>query len=229
MLGEYLSRPDRMGGNPSRTTVDANGDVWLGNRNESSGGLGSIAKVSASPTGTTSSGVWNGGTFDRLAWDNAGNADSNGGTSTASDTAISQYVRTTGANVRHVSVDANNNVWAGGGPLGSLGAGDQVFELRDGNTGAVINTPGFGAAVPDNNTGGYGGLVDGNGVVWSAGLFGNSLTRFDPATGNRLTVAQSGRQSYGLGIDNNGVIWNATWTTNTLDKINPDGTVAASL
>ena len=225
VFGEYLSRPNGMGGNPSRTTVDANGDVWVGNRNEGSGGLGSITKVSANPTGTTSTGVWDGGTFDRLAWDNTGSADSGGGTSTATDAAISQYVRTTGANVRHVSVDANNNVWAGGGPLG---AADQVFELRDGNTGAVISTPGFGALVPDNGKGGYGGLVDGNGVVWSAGLLGNSLTRFDPATGARLTVSQDGRQSYGLGIDNNGVIWNATWTNNTLDKINPDGTVAAS-
>lgn len=228
VLGEYLTRPNGMSGNPSRTTVDANGDVWVGNRDEGSGGLGSVTKISANPTGTTSTGVWNGSTFDRLAWSNSGGADSAGGTSTAADSAILQYVRTTPANVRHVSVDANNNVWVGGGPSGA-GSGDQVFELRDGNTGAVINTPGFGAAVLDNNTGGYGGLVDGNGVVWSAGLSGNSLTRFDPATGARMTVNQGGRQSYGLGIDNNGVIWNATWTNNTLDKIDPTtGLVLAS-
>ncbi|WP_300455461.1 PEP-CTERM sorting domain-containing protein [Accumulibacter sp.] len=223
--GEYLTRPAGMAGNPSRTTVDGNGDVWVGNRNEGSGGMGSITKISANPTGATSSGMWNGSTFDRLAWTNAGGADSNGGVTTAADSAISQYVRTTGANVRHVSVDRSNNVWVGGGPLD---AGDQVFELRNGSTGAVVNTPGFGAAVPDNNTGGYGGLVDGNGVVWSAGLNGNSLTRFDPATGARMTVNQGGRQSYGMGIDNEGNIWNATWTNNTLDRINPDGTVAAS-
>lgn len=225
VLGEYLTRPNGMAGNPSRTTVDANGDVWVGNRNESSGGLGSVAKISAAPTGTTSTGVWNGSSFDRLAWSNTGSADSGGGVTTASDSAITNYVRTTGANVRHVSVDANNNVWVGGGPLDT---GDQVFELRNGTTGAVISTPGFGAAVPDNGTGGYGGLVDGNGVVWSAGLYGNSLTRFDPATGARMTVNQNGRQSYGMGIDNSGEIWVATWTNNTLDKINPDGTVAAS-
>ena len=34
VLGEYLTHPNGMSGNPSRTTVDANGDVWVGNRNE---------------------------------------------------------------------------------------------------------------------------------------------------------------------------------------------------
>lgn len=227
--GEYLTHPNGMSGNPSRTTVDKNGDVWVGNRNEGSGGLGSITKVSAAPTGTTSTGTWNGSTFDRLGWSNAGGVDSGGGTSTASDKAITNYLRTEGANVRHVSVDKDNNVWAGGGPLD---AGDQVFQLYNGTTGAAIADPdGAGPKVTrfgDNNTGGYGGLVDGNGVIWSAGLNGNTLTRMDPATGVRMTVNQAGRQSYGLGIDNNGVIWNATWTNNTLDKINADGTLAAS-
>ncbi len=163
--GEYLTRPNGMSGNPSRTTVDANGDVWVGNRNEGSGGLGSITKISSSATGSTSSGTWNGSTFNRLDWTNAGSADSNGGVSTAADSAILKYIRTEGANVRHVSVDKNNNVWAGGGPLE---AADRVFQLYNGTTGAIVNTA-FGASVPNNGTGGYGGLVDGNGIVWSAG------------------------------------------------------------
>lgn len=228
VLGEYLTRPSGMAGNPSRTTVDANGDVWVGNRNESSGGLGSVTKISASPTGTTSTGAWNGSTFDRLAWTNAGNADSGGGVTTAADTAITNYVRTEGANVRHVSVDANNNVWVGGGPLDT---GDQVFRLYDSSGVAVADPDGAGPKVVtfgDNGTGGYGGLVDGNGVVWSAGLNGNSLTRMDPATGARMTVNQNGRQSYGMGIDNNGYIWVATWTNNTVDKIDSNGNVVAS-
>ena len=222
--GEYLTRPNGMSGNPSRTTVDANGDVWVGNRNEGSGGLGSITKISSSATGSTSSGTWNGSTFNRLDWTNAGSADSNGGVSTAADSAILKYIRTEGANVRHVSVDKNNNVWAGGGPLE---AADRVFQLYNGTTGAIVNTA-FGASVPNNGTGGYGGLVDGNGIVWSAGLYANTLTRFDPTTGARMTVDQGGRYSYGLGIDNSGNLWNATWENNTLDKINSNGTLAAS-
>lgn len=227
--GEYLTHPDFMAGNPSRTTVDKNGDVWVGNRNEGADGLGSVTKISANAVGISSSGVWNGSTFDRLAWNNAGGVDSDGGTDTAADSALLLYVRTVGANVRHVSVDANNNVWAGGGPLD---AGDQVFQLYDGMTGAALPDPDGGGPkttiFPDNDTGGYGGLVDGNGVVWSAGLYGNTLTRMDPATGARMTVNQDGRQSYGLGIDNNGILWNATWTNNTVDKIDANGIVLGS-
>ena len=91
VMGEYLSHPNGRAGNPSRTTTDLNGDVWVGNRNEAGGGQGSAVKISANPTGTTSSGIWNGSTFDRLGWNNAGNADSNGGTSTAQDTAIEHH------------------------------------------------------------------------------------------------------------------------------------------
>lgn len=50
MPGEYLNHPNLMSGNPSRTTVDVNGDVWVGNCNEGAGGLGSITKISANPT-----------------------------------------------------------------------------------------------------------------------------------------------------------------------------------
>jgi len=37
VLGEYKSAPDGRGKDPSRTTVDLNGNVWAGNRAESDG------------------------------------------------------------------------------------------------------------------------------------------------------------------------------------------------
>jgi hypothetical protein len=42
VLGEYLSAPAGRSTNPSRTTVDQNGDVWVGNRDEATDGLGSV-------------------------------------------------------------------------------------------------------------------------------------------------------------------------------------------
>src|SRR4030042_271862 len=42
VLGEYYSSPDGRGRNPSRTTVDKNGNVRAGNRNESAGGKGAV-------------------------------------------------------------------------------------------------------------------------------------------------------------------------------------------
>jgi YVTN family beta-propeller protein len=221
VLGEYLSRPDGMQGNPSRVTTDLNGDVWVGNRNEAGGGKGSVTKISAKPTGTTSSGAWNGSTFDRLGWSNSGGVDSNGGTTTASDTAILNYVRTTATNVRAVAVDANNNVWVGGG-------NDNYHELINGNTGAPVG--GVGNSFDVSPYGGYGALVDGNGVVWSSDWPTGStskLVRHDPAT-NTTTLINNDRDTYGLGIDTNGYIWVANYSYNTVQKVSPSGTIVGT-
>jgi streptogramin lyase len=219
-----------MGGNPSRTTVDANGDVWVGNRNEGGvvpglGNQGSVTKISANAMGTTSTGVWNGSTFNRLDWPNGGGVDSLGGTSTAVDDAILHYVRTTGTFARHLSVDANNNIWVGGAP--GVQSGNQAFQLYDGATGAAIpsslgNTTSF-----DVNRGGYGGLVDSNGIVWSAGLVENAMVRFDPVTGVAQAI-NNGRQSYGMGIDSNGKIWVSNWDYDSIQRFDSAGGLEAT-
>lgn len=230
VLGEYLTRPNGMGGNPSRTTVDRNGDVWVGNRNEggsirdANGVLrahGSVTKVSASVTGdSTSTGVWNAvtgllGTFDRRPWTNTGGADTDGGTETAADQAILQYVRIPdGDAIRHLSVDADNNIWVGGYPFTP-----RSFSLLDGENGIILdsfNARSFGA-------GGYGGLIDGNGILWSASLSENALLRFDPVT--RIAKRISVPNSYGLGIDSRGNIWNTNYYGGLIYKITPDGAV----
>jgi len=217
VYGEYLSRPAGMKGNPSRTTVDQNGDVWVGNRSQTSGG-GSIVKISATPDGTTSTGVWNGSTFNRLDWSNTGSVDSAGGTSTATDSAISQYVRTDGTAIRTVAVDANNNVWAGG-------YNNKVHNLIDGQTGEKldVNSAVAGTQTSINlSPGGYGGLVDGNGVLWSSGWSGTSIAKYDPVTGVQTNVYAGGK-SYGLGIDSKGNIWSSHYDQRTVSKISNAG------
>ena len=82
------------------------------------------------------------------------------------DECIIHYQRTTDSNIRHVSVDGNNNVWT----AGNFGSAQNIFDLVDGNTGGILATTG------NLPCGGYGGLVDGNGVLWSA----RQLLRFDP-------------------------------------------------
>jgi YVTN family beta-propeller protein len=215
VLGEYYTAPNGMGRDPSRTTVDLDGNVWVTNRAEASGGRGSVVKISANPgTGaTTSSGIWNGSTFNVLPWTNAGSADTNGGTSTAVDDALLLYIRTTGTNARTVAIDANNDVWVGG-------LGNRAHQLYDGDTGAPIAS---GTPTPKNSfnvgAGGYGGLVDGNGVLWSASGSTN-LVRHDPATGVTQVLGTQGRVSYGLGVDSNGKIWMSNWTNNSIQRIN---------
>ncbi|MCO6458616.1 MAG: choice-of-anchor D domain-containing protein [Pirellulaceae bacterium] len=263
-VAEYWTAPQGFGLNPSRTTVDLFGNVWVGNRNEESfiGGVrhGSVTKFGLviggtrgdkNPDGSLTpnpAGQYLQGPFDYatcndrdgdgllhtsgalgqvLAWTNA--TDGVGGTDNpqpggaagdarvqdAVDECILVYQRVRDADaVRHVSVDANNDVWVGGYPFAL-----RSFHLLDGETGAVQDS--FDART--YGAGGYGGLIDGNGVLWSASISQNTLLRYDPATNTGLAIPVP--LSYGLGIDNNGFIWNATWTDNRIVKVAPNGTI----
>ena len=218
ILGEYLSAPNGRGRDPSRTTVDNDGNVWAGNRAESSDGKGSAVRIGLEENCQCQDRNGNGiidtstGLGDIRPWTNAGGADNNGGVSTAEDECIINYVRTSAIIVRTVAVDADNNVWIGG-------PNDGKHELYDGDTGDPI---------PDTlfyGFGGYGGLIDDNGVLWSAGggWHPNCLLRYDPST-NDIQNLYSAKYSYGLAKDNNGNIWNSQWTYGRIFKYAPDGT-----
>jgi len=71
----------------------------------------------------------------------------------ARDECILVYQRTHGIAVRHVSLTNDDNLWVGG-------QGNQFFDLLEGTSGRII--VGFHV-----QRGGYGGLVDGEGVLWS--------------------------------------------------------------
>jgi YVTN family beta-propeller protein len=108
-------------------------------------------------------------------------------------------------------VDANNDVWVGGYPYYPTS-----FVKLDGDTGTIQDSfsPGCG---------GYGGLIDGNNVLWSASLSDYALLRYDLTAGSGSCLY--GYQSYGLGIDNEGDIWNAQWTSNTVAEFDPNGSL----
>lgn len=267
IVGEYWAQPEGQPRNPSRTTVDQNGNVWSSSR-DNAGGVsynnsgsvtsGAIVKIGLIVGGTRVRKNGDGTTtpdpngeylqppfsyntcIDRdgdglirtsrglgnvLRWINV--TDATGGVSPtqlalgpalvedAQDEAILIYQRLPDApNARHVSVDANNNVWVGGYPF----AQRRYYRLNgnDGSCSAAgldtFNAASFGA-------GGYGGLVDPNGILWSASISQNNTLKYNPATGTASVV--SFPQPYGMGIDTNGFIWNATWTDNRIAKINP--------
>lgn len=215
IVGEYRTAPDGMSKNPSRTTVDAGGNVWVTNRDESGlvGGknMGSVTYIGSPETlweDRNGNGVCDTSTGfgDVLAWTNSGGADTNGGTSTAVDECIIHYVRVNSTGARHVSVDENNDVWVSG-------TGYRNFDLIDDVTGAIIRSE---TAV---GCGGYGGLIDNKGVIWSA----RNLLRWD--TSLPLTSATCySHDSYGLGIDSGGNVWNTALVGNQIRKFAPDGT-----
>lgn len=216
VLGEYLSAPNGRGRNPSRTTVDANGNVWAGNRGETTGNQGSVVHIGLEENGQCVDRNSNGvidtsiGLGDIKPWSNSGGADNNGGVSTADDECIIHYVRTLGRTTRHVSIDANNNVWVGSHPDNSFALIDSV----NGNTLASFNV----------GCGGYGGLVDSNGVLWSASRTPANLLRYD--TNDDTWACLYSPNSYGLGIDSNGNIWHSQFN-NSILKFDPAGVLFA--
>lgn len=240
ILGEYFTAPDGMGRDPSRTTVDQQGNVWVSNRAEAGvsggqpkgsltrigliiGGARSNADGTPNPAGQylkspfqyntcidrdgdglikTSSGLAN-----ILPWTNTGGADSDGGVSTAEDECVINYTRVSGTNTRTVAVDANNDVWTGG-------LGNQSHEKISGVTGLPV----AGTQV-NAGCGGYGGLVDQNGNLWSA-RGGTGLLFLDTSTltGTCLGLTLG---DYGLGIDPaTGDIWQTYLSGDQVCKIN---------
>ena len=252
ILGEYLTAPEGRALNPSRTTVDVDGNVWVTNRDE--GGLidgvphGSVTKIglvvggarcdadgTPNPTGDylkppfiystavdrdedglikTSRGLG-----DIRDWtdssDGLGSTDGESHVAQvqdADDECILIYQRLPNATgARHVSVDADNNVWVGGYIM-------KGFHKLDQHTGEILAS--FTPPV-----GGYGGLMDKNGVLWSADISNSALLRYDVSTSTGMSIPVS--LSYGLGIDTNGYIWNAMWTNNAIVKVSPAGVIVA--
>lgn len=235
ILGEYRTAPEGMLRNPSRTTVDKFGNTWVTNRDESSvsGGVpkGSVVRIGLLIGGTRSDALGNpapngqfvkppfkyntcsdrdndglirtsNGLANILAWSNAGGADTHGGVSTASDECIINFTRVNGTNTRTVAIDSNNDVWVGG-------LGNQAHEKLNGITGQPVPGTQFNIGC-----GGYGGLVDSRGVLWSA----RPLLRFVPSAvhppaGTGFCFAFT-RGDYGLARDpNTGNIWHSSLST----------------
>ncbi|MDF2629471.1 MAG: hypothetical protein K0R39_3302 [Symbiobacteriaceae bacterium] len=234
VLGEYRSAPQGMGTNPSRTTVDKDGNVWVGNRDEASGNQGSVVHIGLAENGQCQDRNGNNvidtstGLGDIRGWSNAGGADTGGGVSTADDECIIHYVRTPGIRIRHVSVDANNNVWVGGGAFGDF---IRIYSLLN-SSGAILRTINMDNPADSGEPGAvanccYGGLVDPNGILWSATLGGGDVLRFDltksngdPALLDRVSLG--GHTSYGMGIDSMGNIWMSDLGSSVM-KISPAG------
>ncbi|HCT78998.1 MAG TPA: hypothetical protein DGT23_21045, partial [Micromonosporaceae bacterium] len=242
IVGEWWSAPDLRFRNPSRTTVDRFGNTWLSNRDEADGGKGSVTRVGVIVGGTRSNadgtanpvGDYLKGPFayntcqdrdsdgliatsrglgDKRQWTNAGGADHNGGVTTAADECLINYTRVAGTNTRTVAVDANNDVWTGGT--------NTTHEKVDGTTGLVV--PGT-AITP--GCGGYGGLIDKVGTLWSA-RWGANLLRYVP--GGMPTCLDTSHGDYGLGMDPvTGEIWHTSLSGGTVQKLAADGTVLGS-
>jgi RHS repeat-associated protein len=170
VIGEYRTAPDGQAKDPSRTTVDQNGNVWATNRDGNS-----VVHVGLVENGQCVDRNNNGvidtstGYGDIRAWPNTNGANSNGGVTLAQDECIIHYTKVNSFGTRHVSVTKDNDIWVSG-------TNGQRFDLIDGKTGLIKRSE------PSVGYGGYGGLIDKNGVIWSS----NPMLRWDtskPLTG----------------------------------------------
>lgn len=237
IVGEWVSAPNGRGRNPSRTTVDKFGSTWLSNRDEGAGGRGSVTRIAVIQGGTrvdaggtpNPAGDYLKGPFaynrcedrdqdgliatsrglgDIRPWTNAGGANDNGGVTTAADECIINYARVTGSNTRTVAVNAQNELWTGGQDLDH-----ELLDANGQSTGTQFNV----------GCGGYGGLIDKAGTLWSARNFG--LLRYDPVAATHQCLDGT-HGDYGLGMDPvTGEIWHTNVAGNRVAKLAPDGTV----
>jgi streptogramin lyase len=240
-IGEWFSAPSGRGRDPSRTTVDRLGNTWFSNRAENTdvngdgNGEGSVTRVGVVVGGTRSNAdgtpnpagdflaapfayntcvdrnadgliATSRGLGDIRPWTNAGGVDNDGGVDTAADECLINYSRVSGTNTRTVAVDANNDVWTGGA--------DNDHQKVDGMTGLPVGSNvNFGC-------GGYGGLIDQAGTLWSA-RFGANLLRYVPSSGTGTCLDVS-HGDYGLGIDpNTGHIWHTTLGGGVVKELDP--------
>jgi streptogramin lyase len=213
ILGEYRTISDEAScAQSSRTTVGLDGSVWVGHRGPGGVthvGLAELSQcVDRNGNGTIETSTAYG---DVKAWSGS---DSN--VANAADECILHHVNThlpplSMSDSRHMSIDASNKLWVGDY------AGGHKFVRINGTTGAV-ETP-----VRSFACGGYGGLIDANGVIWSANGSANGLLRWDPDAADSATNPRCvGIPNYGLAVDPTGNIW-ATTLGNVVYKVSADG------
>jgi hypothetical protein len=212
ILGEFRTVADDVGcAQSSRTTVGLDGSVWVGHRGR--GGATHVGLVeqnqcidrNANGTIETSSGYG-----DVEPWPGSVST-----VATAADECILHHVDTDApplsfSDTRHMSIDAANKLW-----IGDFSGHD--FVRVNGDTGVVETAPRSFAC------GGYGGLIDGNGVIWSANGGSTGLLRWDPNAPDSDTNPRCiPIPVYGLAIDPNGWVWAGEFGSQ-VRKVSPDG------
>lgn len=211
-------------GSPSRTTVDLEGNCWLGNRQ-----TGTAVKIGL---------LENGGYIDRnhngiieTSCDLNGDGVITGneilpwgqdecvlweiilipgyeGTYTPGEYNGPYTNHNHNPGPRGVTVDSQNNVW-----LGCYGTSKYYYS--DGATGEIMKI------IDISSTGHtpYGAIIDQNGILWSSGSSGNNVVWIDPSndTFGRINIPHF---AYGLGIDRNNHLFVSGWTSRAFSRIN---------
>jgi streptogramin lyase/PKD repeat protein len=206
-LGRYYTGPTS-NGDPSRTTVDLNGNVWFGNRN-----TGTVVKI-----GLLENGQWIDKDGDGEA-DTSQDINGNGVIESGEILPWGQdecvlyevLLGDSGSGPRGIAIDANNDVWAGTNSI----SGVNKFYHIDGDTGEIIGEDTI--LISPYNA--YGAIIDSYGNIWcSCGPSVHQVIKIDPET-KAITPVSLYYPPYGLGIDKNGHLFVSGHGTDLVSKI----------
>lgn len=214
--GEELARYKTGPGSasPSRTTVDQDGNVWVGNRSNNT-----ITKVGLKEWDQCIDRNGNGhidtstGAGDVMAW--SGNW---GDISGAEDECILHHVAmvaedvTTPRDIRLVAITPDNNIFVGGYYQKSL------FKV-DNQTGEII-------AATETLQSHYGGVVDKDGNLWSMKSGSGHVEKISNNMKTQELIA-IGHSGYGVTIDKYGKVWTSEYGArfSAFDPADPTGTL----
>jgi streptogramin lyase len=227
-MGRYRVAPPDLpgGGDPSRTTVDLQGNCWVGCRQ-----AGTVVKI-----GLLEADVWIDRNNDGIC--QTSRDLNNDGDITdpeildwgrdecvlyevvlipgqegpyAPGTYVGGYdTDYWGVAPRGLAVDARNNLWAG------TWSTSKYYHI-DGTTGAIIKV--VDVSQWDHHA--YGAVIDRFGVLWSSGQGYNDVLRLDPSTDPPTILdLDMGYFVYGLGLDYADHLFVGRWTDCKLSKIN---------
>ncbi len=187
---------------PSRTTVDIEGNVWVGCR-----GGGSIVKIAAAERACNDR---NGnGTIETSRDENANHV-IEGAELLAQDTdeCVLMRVSIGGRIARAAAVDANGNVWAGSWD-------QQNYTLVHGETGEILARVEAGGYP-------YGAAMYGK-TLYSSNRGGETLSRIDVATRQRtgLWRVPGCASLYGIAVDRYGHVWMGNYSCSDVLRFDP--------
>ncbi|NHJ20927.1 MAG: hypothetical protein EAX91_08300 [Candidatus Lokiarchaeota archaeon] len=253
-LGRYWVMPDPQNpdyigksSSPSRTTVDLQGNCWVGNRD-----AGTVVKI-----GLFEAGIWddrNGDGICTTSSDDNGNGIIDGtellpwgedecvlfevvlykgheGTFAPGDYHGPYDTSHWRTSPRGLAIDAENNLWAGTCPTDYRGypySMSCVYHRINGETGAIevsLDVPGHYA---------YGAVIDSNGTLWSSnrptGAGTPHILRLNTTdlTFEKIFLTNSRYMSYGITLDGRDHLFASGWTDNVLSRLDINRKVGSS-